>query len=119
MERIRTLLSLLGEPQRSLRVAQVVGTNGKGTTAVALAGALETAGFPTGAYLSPHVLSYTERVMLRGEFISEGLFAAAMGEVIALADAGGAAASQFELLTAGRSSSSPKRVSRGRCSRRA
>ena len=84
-----------------MRVAQVVGTNGKGTTAVALAGALETAGFPSGAYLSPHVLSYTERVMLRGEFVSEGLFAAAMGEVIALADAGGVAASQFELLTAG------------------
>jgi dihydrofolate synthase / folylpolyglutamate synthase len=84
-----------------LRVAQVVGTNGKGTTAVALAGALETAGFPSGAYLSPHVLSYTERVMLRGEFVSEGHFAAAMGEVIALADAGGVAASQFELLTAG------------------
>jgi dihydrofolate synthase/folylpolyglutamate synthase len=84
-----------------LRVVQVVGTNGKGTTAVALAGALEKAGFQSGAYLSPHVLSYTERVMLRGEFVSEGLFAAAMGEVIAVADAGGVAASQFELLTAG------------------
>jgi dihydrofolate synthase/folylpolyglutamate synthase len=84
-----------------LRVAQVVGTNGKGTTAVALAGALETGGFPSGAYLSPHVLSYTERVMLRGAFVSEELFAAAMGEAIALADAGGVAASQFELLTAG------------------
>ena len=84
-----------------MRIAQVVGTNGKGTTAVALAGALETAGFPSGAYLSPHVLSYTERVMLRGDVVSEGLFAAAMGEVIALADAGGVAASQFELLTAG------------------
>ena len=84
-----------------MRGAQVVGTNGKGTTAVALAGALETAGFPSGAYLSPHVLSYTERLMLRGEFVSEKCFAAAMGEVIALADAGGVAASQFELLTAG------------------
>ena len=84
-----------------MRVVQVVGTNGKGTTAVALAGALETAGFPSGAYLSPHVLSYTERVMLRGTFVSKSLFAAAMGEVIAVADAGGVAASQFELLTAG------------------
>jgi dihydrofolate synthase/folylpolyglutamate synthase len=84
-----------------LRIAQVVGTNGKGTTAVALAAACEAAGLPSGAYLSPHVLSYTERVMLRGEFVSEERFAAAMGEVIRLADANGVPASQFELLTAG------------------
>jgi dihydrofolate synthase / folylpolyglutamate synthase len=101
LERIETLLSLLGDPQRSLRVAQVVGTNGKGTTAASLAGALETAGFPSGAYLSPHVLSYTERVMVRGEFVSEDLFAAAMGRVIDVADANNVPASQFELLTAG------------------
>jgi dihydrofolate synthase/folylpolyglutamate synthase len=92
---------LLGEPQRSLRVAQVVGTNGKGTTAVSLAAALEAAGASAGVYLSPHVLSYTERVMLRGEFVSKGRFAAVMGEVISIADANDVQASQFELLTAG------------------
>ncbi|MCA1687510.1 MAG: bifunctional folylpolyglutamate synthase/dihydrofolate synthase, partial [Actinobacteria bacterium] len=101
LERIRALLSLLGNPQRSLRIAQVVGTNGKGTTAVALAAALEAAGLPSGAYLSPHVLSYTERVMLRGRFVSEERFASAMGGVMDGADANGVPASQFELLTAG------------------
>jgi len=101
LERITALLSLLGDPQRSLRIAQVVGTNGKGTTAVTLAAAFESAGAPAGAYLSPHVLSYTERVMLRGELVSEERFAAAMGEVMGLADANGVPASQFELLTAG------------------
>jgi dihydrofolate synthase / folylpolyglutamate synthase len=84
-----------------VRIAQVVGTNGKGTTAVTLAAALEEAGSPSGAYLSPHVLSYTERVMLRGAFVSEEQFAAAMGEVIEIADANEVPASQFELLTAG------------------
>ena len=84
-----------------MRIAQVVGTNGKGTTAVALAAALVEAGAPTGAYLSPHVLSYTERVMLRGEFVSEERFAAAMGGVMSVADANDLPASQFELLTAG------------------
>ena len=84
-----------------MRIAQVVGTNGKGTTAVALAAALEAAGAPAGAYLSPHLLSYTERVMLRGEFVTEERFAAAMGGVMSLADANGVPASQFELLTAG------------------
>jgi dihydrofolate synthase / folylpolyglutamate synthase len=99
--RITTLLSLLGDPQRSLRIVQVVGTNGKGTTAVSLAAALEAAGLSSGAYLSPHVLSYTERVMLRGEPVSEERFAAAMGRVLDMADANGVPASQFELLTAG------------------
>ena len=80
---------------------QVVGTNGKGTTALALAAALEEMGHPSGAYLSPHVLSYTERVVLHGGQVSEEEFAAAMGETIELADRKGIPASQFELLTAG------------------
>lgn len=100
-ERIERLLCLLGNPERGLRVVQVVGTNGKGTTAVSLAAALEELGYSSGAYLSPHVLSYTERVMVGGSFVTEEVFAEAMGEVIALADANGVPASQFELLTAG------------------
>ena len=50
-ERIRALLEKLANPQEELKTVQVVGTNGKGTTAVALAGALEAAGVRSGAYL--------------------------------------------------------------------
>jgi len=100
-ERIEALLSLLGNPESELRAVQVVGTNGKGTTAIALAAALEDLGHKSGAYLSPHVLSYTERVMVGGEFVSEETFAATMGLVMRVADANGVPASQFELLTAG------------------
>ena len=101
LERVERLLSLLGDPQEELRVVQVVGTNGKGTTAVALAAALSQAGQPAGVYLSPHVLSYTERVMLEGKPVSEDRFAAAMGQAMEVADRHGVEASQFELLTAG------------------
>lgn len=101
LERVRRLLALLGNPQETLRVVQVVGTNGKGTTAVALAAALTGAGHSAGAYLSPHVLSYTERVMVDGRFVPEELFAGAMGGAIEVADRNGVQASQFELLTAG------------------
>jgi dihydrofolate synthase/folylpolyglutamate synthase len=100
-ERIEALLKLLGDPHRSLGIVQIVGTNGKGTTAIALASALEAAGKPAGAYLSPHVLSYTERVMLCGRYASEEEFAAAMGKTIKVADAHEIPATQFELLTAG------------------
>lgn len=101
LERVERLLSLLGDPQAKLRIVQVVGTNGKGTTSVALAAALSRMDQPAGVYLSPHVLSYTERVMLGGEFVPEERFAHAMGEAIEVADRYGVAASQFELLTAG------------------
>ena len=101
LDRVERLLSLLGDPHEKLRVVQVVGTNGKGTTAVALAAALSHAGQPAGVYLSPHVLSYTERVMLEGEPVSEDRFAAAMGEAMEVADRHDVGASQFELLTAG------------------
>jgi dihydrofolate synthase/folylpolyglutamate synthase len=102
LERIEALLKAMGNPESHVPgLVQVVGTNGKGTTALALASALEEMGYPSGAYLSPHVLSYTERVVLRGDRISEGDFAAAMGETIGLADRSGIPASQFELLTAG------------------
>ena len=101
-ERIEALLTAMGNPERAVPgLVQVVGTNGKGTTALALAAALEEMGYPSGAYLSPHVLSYTERVVLRGGQVSEGDFAAAMGENIELADSSGISASQFELLTSG------------------
>ena len=101
LERVEALLSLLGNPHRKVRVVQVVGTNGKGTTAVALSAALSGAGQPAGTYLSPHVLSYTERAMMGGGFVSEERFAAAMGEAMGVADRHGVSASQFELLTAG------------------
>jgi dihydrofolate synthase / folylpolyglutamate synthase len=101
-ERIEALLRAMGNPERAVPgLVQVVGTNGKGTTALALAAALEEMGYPSGAYLSPHVLSYTERVVLHGGQVSEEEFAAAMGETIELADRNGIPASQFELLTAG------------------
>ena len=100
-ERIQALLKLLDDPHRSLQIIQVVGTNGKGTTAVALASALEAAGQSCGTYLSPHVLSYTERIILRRRFVSKEEFAAAMGKTIEVADANDIPATQFELLTAG------------------
>lgn len=101
LERIQNLLTLLDHPEESLKTVQVVGTNGKGTTAVALAATLEEAGFTAGTYLSPHVLSYTERMMVWGEYVSEERFAAVMDRTMEAADEGGIPASQFELLTAG------------------
>ena len=102
LERIEALLEAMGHPELHVpHIVQVVGTNGKGTTAVALAATLEEMGHASGSYLSPHVLSYTERVVLRGKRSSEEEFAVAMGETMDLADRHGIPVSQFEILTAG------------------
>lgn len=100
-ERIEELLRLLGNPENDLRIAQIVGTNGKGTTAVALSAALEEAGERAGTYLSPHLLSYTERVMIHVRQCPEEEFARGMGKALDLSDENEVDASQFELLTAG------------------
>jgi len=76
--RIEYLLSLLGNPERSLRVIHVGGTNGKGSTAMMTARILEEAGFRVGLFISPHLHSYTERYLINHQPITEERFAALM-----------------------------------------
>ncbi len=67
--RIRALLDRLGHPEGAFRAVLVAGTNGKGSTARALAAILTAAGEPTGRFLSPHLERYTERVAVDGREI--------------------------------------------------
>ena len=71
LERVRHLLSGLGEPQRRLRVIQIAGTNGKGSTASFLAAILKSAGVRAGLYTSPHLTSFTERIRIDGNEVDE------------------------------------------------
>ncbi len=61
------------------------GTNGKGSTAAFLAAALRAAGWRTGLYTSPHLVSFTERVLVDGVPVSEGAVAAWTGRLEATA----------------------------------
>lgn len=65
------LTALLGEPQRRFKSVHIAGTNGKGTTAHALAAILTTAGYKTGLYISPHYKDFRERIKIGGQYISE------------------------------------------------
>ena len=62
LERMRRLLTVLGSPQERFRAVHVVGTNGKSSTVRFTAALLEAHGVRTGAYLSPHLTSYAERI---------------------------------------------------------
>jgi dihydrofolate synthase/folylpolyglutamate synthase len=79
--RIQYLMSLLGNPERSLRVIHVGGTNGKGSIAMMVARILEEAGYRVGLFISPHLHSYTERYMINHQPITEERFAALMGRL--------------------------------------
>ena len=79
LENIRQLLARLDNPQRKLRIIHVAGTNGKGSTAAALANIFQAAEIPAGLYTSPHLHSFTERIRVATRQISEA-------EVVALID---------------------------------
>lgn len=61
------LLEGLDNPHRKFKSVHIAGTNGKGSSAHALASILQCAGYQTGLYTSPHLKSFTERIRLNGE----------------------------------------------------
>jgi dihydrofolate synthase/folylpolyglutamate synthase len=81
LERSRAVMAALDHPERGLRGALVAGTNGKGSTCAFLESILHTRGLRTGLMPSPHLKSYTERVQLDGQPISEDDFAAAVEDL--------------------------------------
>jgi dihydrofolate synthase/folylpolyglutamate synthase len=71
LSRIERLLERLGNPQFAAKTVHVAGTKGKGSTAAMITSILKQAGYRVGLYTSPHLLSYTERIRMDGEPISE------------------------------------------------
>jgi dihydrofolate synthase/folylpolyglutamate synthase len=93
--RMRALLAELGEPQRAYAAIHVVGTNGKSTATRRAAAFLEREGLRTGAYTSPHVSGWSERIQVAGE---DADLERVLRRVRAPAERIGA--TQFEVLTA-------------------
>ena len=106
LDRMRRLLTALGSPQEQFRSVHVVGTNGKSSTVRMTAAILERHGVRTGAYLSPHLVSFRERIRIGDEDLTPAEFGAAIGRVARAAemvDRGleeGDEVTQFEALTA-------------------
>jgi len=95
LDRITALLEALGDPQLRYPSIHVVGTNGKSSVTRLVEALLADAGLKVGAYLSPHVRGWSERIRVAG---AEADFDAAIARV--RADAEPLDATQFELLTA-------------------
>lgn len=65
------LCAALGNPQNQFRSVHIAGTNGKGSVSHMLAAILQSAGYLTGLYTSPHLIHFGERIRINGEMISE------------------------------------------------
>jgi dihydrofolate synthase/folylpolyglutamate synthase len=63
------LCAALDNPQRRFKSVHVAGTNGKGSTSHMLAAILQSAGYKTGLYTSPHLKEFTERIRINGDDI--------------------------------------------------
>ena len=107
IERTRRVLELLDDPQRTYRVVHVTGTNGKTSTSRMIESLVRAHGLRTGLFTSPHLVRFTERIMIDGEPVADAAVADAWDEIQPFVDlvdaellaAGDAALTFFELLT--------------------
>lgn len=72
LDRMKKLLSLLGDPQAKISTVHIAGTKGKGSTATMLARMLESNGYSVGLYTSPHLVHIHERIVVNSEMIRDG-----------------------------------------------
>ena len=106
LERMRRLMTVLGSPHERFSAIHVVGTNGKSSTVRMCAALLEAHGVRTGAFLSPHLTSFAERIRIGDADLGADAFAAAVQRAAAAAAKvdrtlePGDRVTQFELLTA-------------------
>lgn len=70
-EHTKELLRRLGNPQDSIKVIHVAGTNGKGSTCAYLASMLTAGGYRTGLFTSPHLVRINDRFRINGEIMSD------------------------------------------------
>ena len=106
LDRMRRLLTALGSPQERYPAIHVVGTNGKSSTVRMCAALLEAHGLHTGAFLSPHLTSFAERIRVGDADLAPDAFGAAVQRAAAAAAKvdrtlePGDRVTQFELVTA-------------------
>lgn len=65
------ICDLLKHPYKNFKTIHIAGTNGKGSTSHMLAAILQTAGYKTGLYTSPHLKDFRERIRVNGKMISK------------------------------------------------
>ncbi len=99
LRNIKTLCNELGNPQKSFESIHIAGTNGKGGTALYLAGILQAHGVITGLFTSPHLVSVRERFRINGKIISQRELDSILLQIEHAAKTANIEPSYFETLT--------------------
>ncbi len=81
LDHTRECLRRLGSPEKAFRCVHVAGTNGKGSVCAFLTSVFEKAGKRCGLFISPHLVSMTERIQVDGCEISEWVFSQSFDKV--------------------------------------
>lgn len=81
LDRVREVLRRLAPPLAGVPVVTVAGTNGKGSTVAFIEAIYRAAGYRTGAYTSPHLLRYHERIRIAGELPDDAALCAAFERI--------------------------------------
>ena len=81
-ERTAIMAELMGNPQDTLSIIHVAGTNGKGSTSAVIESILRHAGYKVGLFTSPHLERYEERIQINRQPIPEAEFTAIMSHLI-------------------------------------
>jgi dihydrofolate synthase/folylpolyglutamate synthase len=82
LDRIKALVTLLGDPQHAYPVMHITGTNGKTSTARMIETLLRARGLRTGLFTSPHLVSMRERICVDGEPLGAERFIEAYQEIM-------------------------------------
>lgn len=86
LDRIKTLLKIMGNPQDNLKFIHIAGTNGKGSVCQMLSSVLTTQGYKTGLFISPYITDFRERIQINGKMISEDELINAVEETFPLVE---------------------------------
>lgn len=96
---MESILNKLGNPQNNFKCIHIAGTNGKGSVASSLSSILHTAGYKTGLYTSPHLISFNERICINNLQITDAEVIEAYKAVESV-NTGERSATFFEISTA-------------------
>ena len=100
LDRMKTLLKAIGNPQEKVAMIHVAGTVGKGSTVAMICSMLQGNGYTVGAYTSPHLTDIRERVVVNEEMVDENTFTELLRHVVQAATKHDLTPTFFELITA-------------------
>jgi dihydrofolate synthase/folylpolyglutamate synthase len=81
LERLRLVVKSMGLDNLPCKIITVGGTNGKGSTVALLEAILQAAGYKVGAYTSPHLLRYNERIRVNGEAVDDNTLCRSFAQI--------------------------------------